>query len=167
MHISHGFDEKSDLGPLVSAPHLDRVKSYIAKGVEEGAELVSGGQTPGHKGYYVEPTVFSAPDNAKTIISEEIFGPVLVALPFDDIEDAIQKANDSKYGLSSTVWTQDITKALTCINALNAGWVFVNAPARSDPSFPLGGNKHSGIGRELGKTGVYNFTKMKSVNIVF
>jgi len=167
MTISHGFDEASDLGPLVSQPHLKSVRSYIEKGIAEGAELVSGGECPKGKGFYMQPTVFSNPDNNKTIISEEIFGPVLVAVPFDDIDDALAKANDSQYGLSSTVWTQDINKALKCVDAIDAGWVFVNAPARSDPNMPLGGNKQSGIGRELGKEGVYNYLKTKSVNIVF
>ncbi len=167
LNISDGFDKSADLGPLVSKSHLSSVQSYIEQGINEGAELVSGGKRPSGKGYYLEPTIFSVPDNSKTIVSEEIFGPVLVAVPFDTMEEALQMANDSKYGLSSTVWTKDISKALTCVNALDAGWVFVNAPARSDPSMPVGGNKQSGIGRELGKAGVYNYTKMKSVNIVF
>lgn len=167
MRIGQGFDDEVDLGPMVSGVHLDRVCSYIEKGKAEGAELVSGGQRPDQEGYYVQPTIFAATDNKQTIISEEIFGPVLVAVPFDDIEDALQKANDSNFGLSSTVWTKDISKAMHCINELNAGWVFVNGPARSDPNMPLGGNKHSGVGRELGKVGVYNYTKLKSVNIVF
>ena len=167
MKISDGFDETSDIGPLVSKPHLQSVRTYIEKGIAEGAELVLGGNSPDGKGFYMEPTIFCNPDNDQTIISEEIFGPVLVAIPFDDIDDALTKANDSQYGLSSTVWTQDINKALKCVDAIDAGWVFVNAPARSDPNMPIGGNKQSGIGRELGKEGVYNYMKTKSVNIVF
>lgn len=167
MNISNGFDEAADLGPLVSSAHLNRVCSYIEKGQAEGAELLCGGKASHDKGYYIEPTVFAATDNSKTIIAEEIFGPVLTAVPFDDMEEALRLANDSKFGLSSTVWTRDINKALHCVNELDAGWVFVNAPARSDPNMPLGGNKHSGIGRELGKVGLYNYTKVKSVNIVF
>lgn len=91
----------------------------------------------------------------------------MVAVPFSDKDEALQLANDSAYGLSSTVWTKDISKALQCVAALDAGWVFVNGPARSDANFPLGGNKHSGIGRELGKVGVHNYTKLKSVNIIY
>ncbi len=167
MKIGSGFDEEVDLGPLVSSEHSERVCGYIKEGIAEGAELVSGGGQPDRKGYYVEPTVFAATDNDKKIITEEIFGPVLVAIPFSDIDEALQLANNSAYGLSSTVWTKDISKALQCVDALDAGWVFVNGPARSDANFPLGGNKQSGIGRELGKVGVYNYTKLKSVNIVY
>lgn len=167
MKISHGFDTTADLGPLVSKSHLNRVSTYIEKGQQEGATLVSGGQNPMEKGYYLQPTIFSATDNQQTIIQEEIFGPVLVAIPFEDIEDALQKANDSQMGLAATVWTKDISKAMTMINRLEAGVVYVNSPVRSDPNLPLGGYKHSGIGRELGKVGVYNYTTLKSVNIVF
>ena len=167
MKMGGGFDAEVELGPLVNGAHLERVCGYVEKGQAEGAELVSGGKRRNGKGYYLEPTVFASTDNSKTILTEEIFGPVLVAVPFEGMEDALRMANDSKYGLSSTVWTRDINKAMHCVHELDAGWVFVNAPARSDPNMPLGGNKHSGIGRELGKVGLYNFTKIKSVNIVF
>lgn len=167
MKISHGFDETADLGPLVSKGHFAKVSNYIEQGKEEGAKLITGGENPMSKGYYLQPTIFSSPDNQQTIISEEIFGPVLVAIPFEDMEDALQKANDSKMGLAATVWTKDVSKAMTMINRLEAGVVYVNSPVRSDPNLPLGGYKHSGIGRELGKVGVYNYTTLKSVNIVF
>jgi len=167
MKIGHGFDETAELGPLVSKGHLQKVRSYIEQGKQEGATLVTGGNNPMSKGYYLQPTIFSSPDNQQTIIQEEIFGPVLVAVPFSDIEDALQKANDSALGLAATVWTKDISKAMKMINRLEAGVVYVNSPVRSDPNLPLGGYKHSGIGRELGKTGVYNYTTLKSVNIIF
>ena len=167
MKISHGFDETADLGPLVSKGHLQKVCSYIDKGVNEGATLVAGGKNPMDKGYFLQPTIFNATDNQQTIIQEEIFGPVLVAVPFDDMEDALQKANDNLLGLAATVWTKDISKAMNMINRLESGVVYVNSPVRSDPNLPLGGYKQSGIGRELGKVGVYNYTTLKSVNIVF
>jgi len=167
MKISDGFDESADLGPLVSRNHLNKVTGYIDSGMNEGATLVSGGQRAKEKGYFLQPTIFSATDNKKTIIQEEIFGPVLAAVPFDDIEDAIQMANDNTMGLAATVWTKDISKAMKMINRLQAGVVYVNSPVRSDPNLPLGGYKNSGIGRELGKVGVYNYTTLKSVNIVF
>ena len=119
------------------------------------------------KGYFLQPTIFSATDNQHTIIQEEIFGPVLTAIPFTDMEDALAKSNDHLLGLAATVWTKDISKAMAMINRLEAGVVYVNSPVRSDPNLPLGGYKQSGIGRELGKVGVYNYTTLKSVNIVF
>jgi len=167
MKISDGFDEAADLGPLVSRSHLEGVCAYIQKGQEEGAVLMSGGDQPFDKGCFLQPTIFSVTDNEQTIVQEEIFGPVLVAIPFTDMEDALQKANDSKMGLAATVWTKDISKAMTMVNRLQAGVVYVNSPVRSDPNLPLGGYKHSGIGRELGKTGVYAYTTLKSVNIVY
>ncbi|NNK90311.1 MAG: aldehyde dehydrogenase family protein [Saprospiraceae bacterium] len=167
MKISHGFDPSADLGPLVSGSHLEKVRSYIQSGINEGSTLVSGGQREGSKGYYLQPTIFSAVDNDLTIIQEEIFGPVLVAVPFKDTEDAIQKANDSVMGLAATIWTSNISKAMTLVNRLEAGLIYVNSPVRSDPNLPLGGYKQSGIGRELGKTGIYNYTTLKSVNIVY
>lgn len=168
MKISHGFDETAQLGPLVSKGHLQKVRGYIQTGINEGATLVVGGvKNPKDKGFYLAPTIFSATDNDKQIITEEIFGPVLVAVPFEDMENALHLANDSLMGLAATVWTKDISKAMTLINRLEAGVVYVNSPVRSDPGLPLGGYKQSGIGRELGKIGVYNYTTLKSVNIVY
>jgi len=166
MKISHGFDPEADLGPLVSKAHLTRVTKYIETGKEE-SQICTGGHRPDGKGFYVAPTVFKSEDNNKVLISEEVFGPVLVAVPFTDMDDALTMANNSNYGLSSTIWTKDISRALQCIDGMDAGWVFVNGPARSDPNFPMGGNKQSGIGRELGKVGLYNYTKLKSVNIIY
>ena len=166
MTISDGFDPDADLGPLVSEMQLKRVCSYIESGRKE-AKLVIGGNRPDRKGYYIEPTVFKCSDNNDTIVQEEIFGPVLAVVPFKTADEALRLANETDYGLSSTVWTQDISKAMRCVEKLDAGWVFVNTVARSDPHFPIGGNKQSGMGRELGKTGLYNFTKLKSVNIVY
>ena len=167
MKIADGFDPDADLGPLVSSNHLARVQGYVAEGIQEGAQLESGGRRHGSTGYFLEPTVFSAADNNRVIVQEEIFGPVLVGIPFEDVDEAIQLANDTPFGLSSSVWTRDINRAHRMIDALKAGWVFVNAPARSDPNLPLGGYKQSGIGRELGRQGLYQFTTTKSVNIVY
>lgn len=167
MIISNGFDPDADLGPLVSKGHLEKVCSYIEKGKADGASLITGGERRKGKGYFLPPTIFSTVDNAITIAQEEIFGPVLTAIPFENMEDALRLANDSSLGLAATVWTKDISKAMKMINRLEAGVVYVNSPVRSDPGLPLGGLKQSGVGSELGKVGVYNYTTLKSVNIVF
>ncbi len=167
MRISHGFDQDAQLGPLVSKNHWKRIDGYIKQGVEDGSTLITGGNNPKSKGYFMKPTIFSCENNQDFVVQEEIFGPVLVAVPFDDIEDALQKANDSRYGLAGTVWTQDINKAMLCINELKAGFLAVNSPVRSDANLPLGGYKQSGFGTELGKVGVYNYTNLKSVNVVY
>jgi phenylacetaldehyde dehydrogenase len=166
MTISHGFDETADMGPLVSKLQWNKVKSYIDIGTQE-SKLITGGKNPMDKGYYLQPTIFSSEDNKISVIQEEIFGPVLVAVPFDDIDDALAKANDNVMGLAATVWTANVSKSMKMINRLQAGIVYVNSPVRSDPNLPLGGYKQSGIGRELGKTGVYSYTTLKSVNIVY
>ncbi len=166
MKISHGFDESADMGPLVSQSHWTKVKNYIDKGEQE-SKMVTGGKNPMDKGYYLQPTIFSSEDNKLSIIQEEIFGPVLVAVPFDDMDDAIAKANDNIMGLAATVWTANVSKSMKMIERLEAGIIYVNSPVRSDPNLPLGGFKQSGIGTELGKGGVYNYTKLKAVNIVY
>ncbi len=167
MKISHGFDQSAEMGPLASRAHLNKVCTYIQRGIDDGAKLVSGGTTLEGDGFFLKPTIFSTEENNHVILQEEIFGPVLVAVPFDNIEHAITMANDSIMGLAATVWTKDISKAMTMIQRLEAGVVYVNSPVRSDPNLPLGGYKQSGIGRELGKVGLYNYTTLKSVNIVF
>lgn len=166
LKISDGFDPEAQLGPLVSDKHLQRVCQYVDLG-KQHARLEYGGKRSGTEGYYLEPTIFSATENSGAIVSEEIFGPVLVVIPFRNVDEVIEKANDTPYGLSSAVWTADISKAMRCVDELQAGWVFVNSIPRSDPNFPIGGYKQSGIGKELGKTGLYNYTKIKSVNIVY
>ncbi len=169
MKIGHGFDPESDLGPLVSRSHLDNVCGYIEKGKSEGAHVLTGGQVykPYSNGFYLHPTIFTGNQTSDTIVEEEIFGPVLVAMPFKDFDEAMLLANQSRYGLAATVWTNNLSQALKAVDALDAGMVSVNSPTRSDPNFPLGGNKQSGIGRELGKIGLHTFTKLKSVNIVY
>ncbi|WP_106792372.1 aldehyde dehydrogenase [Aquimarina sp. Aq78] len=167
MKIGHGFEDNVTLGPLVCKSHLDTVIDYIKLGKEEGATLISGGKKIKDKGYFLEPAIFSATDNNLRVLQEEIFGPVLVGVPFKTVDEAIKLANQTNYGLSSTVFTKDVSKSMRMVDELEAGWVWVNSNARSDPHFPLGGFKQSGIGKELGKEGLYAFTKTKAVNIVY
>ena len=167
MKISDAFDVEAGMGPLASENHLGKVFSYIEQSQDEGARLVFGGQRLNKEGYYIQPTALTLDNNQNCAVSDEIFGPVLVIIPFQDLDEAIELSNDTNYGLSSTVWTKNIDKAMQCVDRLEAGWVFVNGPARSDPHFPIGGYKQSGIGKELGKVGVYTYTKIKSVNIIY
>jgi aldehyde dehydrogenase (NAD+) len=153
------------LGPVVSEIQRDRVRAYIEKGIEEGARLVTGGpDAPSglQKGYYIRPTVFADVDNSMTIAQEEIFGPVLSVIPFDDEEDAIRIANDTTYGLSGAVWSTDEAHARQVARRLRTGTVRVNG-GRHAPAAPFGGFKQSGLGREKGRFGLEEFVELQTI----
>jgi len=155
------------LGPLVSAAQRDRVRSYIEKGVEEGAKLLTGGVEPPEgldKGYFVRPTVFSEVRTGMTIAQEEIFGPVLSILPYDTEDEAVEIANDSLYGLAGGVWAGDPEKAKQVARKLRTGQVEVNGGS-FNPLAPFGGYKQSGVGRELGAHGLEEFLEVKSLQL--
>src|SRR5699024_5261985 len=145
-----GLDEETTMGPLISSQQQERVKGYIDKGVEEGAEVLTGGNIPFDKGFFVAPTIFADVDSKMTIAKEEIFGPVVAAMPFDDLDDLIAKANNSDYGLAAGIWTQDLKNAHYIAHRLKAGTVWINAYNVFDAASPFGGFKQSGIGREMG-----------------
>lgn len=161
------LQEGTRLGPLVSAAQRERVRSYIRKGIEEGAKLLAGGAEPPQgleRGFFVRPTVFSEVRNDMTIAQEEIFGPVLSIIAYDDEDDAVRIANDSPYGLSGAVWSSDPDRALKVAKKLRTGQVAVNGGG-FNVAAPFGGYKQSGYGREYGKYGIEEFLEIKSLQL--
>lgn len=159
-------DEKTELGPLASKTQLSKVRAMIRKGTQEGARLVAGGEAPIaglEQGFYVRPTVFADVTNEMAIAREEIFGPVLVIIPFDGEEDALKIANDTDYGLSATVCSADLERAHRVARRIRSGMVRINGAGRA-PGSPFGGYKQSGNGREGGRWGIEEFMETKAIS---
>jgi len=165
LKMGPGLHPESQIGPLVSAQHREKVMGYIKAGLEQGAQAVTGGHAIEGPGYYVEPTIFANPSQESKVVQEEIFGPVITAIPFDDLEHGAALANDSIYGLASYVWGTDIQKIHQIIPRIRAGSVFVNSEPFPHPAMPLGGTKQSGIGKDLGEEALNHYTELKSVMI--
>ena len=149
VKVGDPLDPETQVGSLISSGHRDRVHGYVEKGREEGAEVLAGGEFgPGAGAFYL-PTVLAGVDNAMTVAQEEIFGPVVTAIPFEDETDAIRIANDVRYGLFATVWTGDPARGHRVARAIKSGMVGINMPYTAFPGIPFGGYKQSGFGREL------------------
>ncbi|HSV53101.1 MAG TPA: aldehyde dehydrogenase family protein [Burkholderiaceae bacterium] len=167
MKIGSGFDTATQFGPLTSKAHFTRVMGYIDSAKAEGATLVTGGARALEAGCFVQPTIFADTTPHMRVVREEVFGPVLAAAPFDDVEEAIAAANDSPYGLAASLWTNNLSHANRIVPRLQAGMVWVNAHNVLDAGLPLGGIKQSGTGRDLGRASVESFTELKSVCMAF
>jgi phenylacetaldehyde dehydrogenase len=163
IRIGQGFDPDVDMGPLVSEEQFNKVCGYLESGKQEGAKAVTGGSRSGNRGYFVQPTVLINTTDTMKVVQEEIFGPVLTAIPFSDINEIAAKANNTEYGLAAGIWTRDIKKAHALASKLRAGTVWINCYNVFDASLPFGGYKQSGWGREMGHEVLKNYTEVKSV----
>ncbi len=167
LRVGNSSDPETQIGPLVSSEQLDRVTSYLAIGRQEGARPLSGGErlTEGElaKGFFVPPTVFADVKDQMRIAQEEIFGPVISAIPFTDIDEVIERANQTSFGLGSGLWTRDVSKAHRLARGIRAGTVWINCYQAMDPAVPFGGYKMSGYGRESGKQQIEEYLNVKAV----
>ncbi len=163
IKVGPGFDPETSMGPLVSEEQLHRVCSYLEIGLSEGAEAVVGGHKRPGSGYFVEPTVMVKTKPEMKVVREEIFGPVVCAMPFRDVDKLIAEANQSEYGLAAAVWTRDISKAHRIAEKLRAGTVWINCYNVFDAALPFGGYKQSGWGREMGHEVLEMYTEVKAV----
>lgn len=163
--VGDPFDAKTEQGPQVDEAQFDKVMGYIESGRSEGARLVCGGERVGNRGYFIQPTVFADVRDEMKIAREEIFGPVMSIIPFENLDEVVDRANKTMYGLAAAVWTRDITKATAIANRVRAGTVWVNCYDVFDAAAPFGGFKQSGIGRELGEYGLQQYTELKTVTV--
>ncbi|MCK6471554.1 MAG: aldehyde dehydrogenase family protein [Planctomycetes bacterium] len=163
IKLGPGLNLDTDMGPLVSSEQFERVTGFLDAGRKEGAKAVCGGGSPGGKGYFVQPTVLVDTRPEMKVVREEIFGPVVAAIPFSDPEQLVRDANNTNYGLAAAVWTRDVSKAHRVAAAIRAGTVWINCFNIFDAALPFGGYKESGWGREMGHEVLKNYTEHKAV----
>lgn len=162
LTLGHGLSSGVDLGPVVSQQHLDSITSILEEGLNSGGQLLTGGIVPSSSGFYLEPTVVTGLGLNSSMAQKEIFGPVVNLIPFDSIDEAIMMANDTTYGLTAQVWTQNVSSVHQIANQLESGTIWVNGKSQ-DISLPFGGYKESGVGLEKGRQGIEAYTRLKTV----
>ncbi|TSB01681.1 aldehyde dehydrogenase family protein [Sphingorhabdus contaminans] len=167
LKLGHGLDPSSQMGPLVSRRHAEKVENFINGARTDGADVLTGGKRTGEAGAFVEPTVLSGLRSDMEIVREEVFGPVLAAHSFNDTDEVVAAANDSPYGLAASIWTQSLSDAHRLAKVMQAGTVWINCHAMYDASLPIGGTKSSGWGRDSGKLAMDNYLEWKTVTAVF
>jgi len=165
MPLGHGLDPAAQMGPLVSREQMERVCNYIDIGRSQGATVLAGGGRARDKGFYVQPTVLANVTPSMRVVQEEIFGPVLTAMPYDDLDEVAAWANDTPFGLGASIWSNNLSKVHRLIPKIKAGSVWVNCHSVLDPAIPFGGFKQSGIGRDMGKASLDSYLETKSVYI--
>jgi aldehyde dehydrogenase (NAD+) len=169
LKVGPALDPGSDQGPLVARTQLETVERYVEIGREEGADVAAGGERatiPGHQGgYYYRPTILAGVNNSMRVAQEEIFGPVLAVIPFEDEDEAVRLANESIYGLAGAVWSRNVPRALQVAERLRTGTVWINDYHMINPRYPFGGYKQSGIGREHGTLGYNEYREAKHIHV--
>jgi aldehyde dehydrogenase (NAD+) len=163
--VGDPFDANTEQGPQIDGTQFEKVMSYIEAGKREGAELLTGGKRVGDRGHFIEPTVFANVQDDMKIAREEIFGPVMSIIRFRDLDEVVERANNTPYGLAAAVWTRDIGKAHAIANNVRAGTVWVNCFDVFDAAAPFGGFKQSGMGREMGEYALQQYTEVKTVTV--
>ena len=165
LNVGNPLDEDAQFGPLSNRPHLEKIAAFFEQARSQNAQIICGGKVLDRPGFYVEPTVIRVDKPDATLIREETFGPIGTFFAYDDEEELLELMNDTPFGLSASLWTEDLSKALRMIPRIEAGTVWVNMHTILDPAVPFGGIKSSGIGREFGSAFNNDYTELKSVMI--